>query len=361
MEQATTRRILDQLGEAETILGTEYTAADLKLFIPGFMLAFLVIGMMPTGWDALGVGLGGAIMVGTAGVIWAAPPHRIAHRWVQDVVRHQVTTWRGNTLQLLHDESSAPDAARSLTNIETVLRRWDSVRRADNGLVGAVRVHPANMALADTNDWEQASDALGELLRSLSFDIQLYSTARPVDASRIVGPYRDRLSDPDVRENDRLRSVVQAYRDTLPQEFERRRTSVREYYILVAVEELDVQLADETLWDTLRDAPVVGPLCAMIGAGRSDLSEGELLVRQQRELDNRLQRVRRGVTELPGCRPEPVSAARLTDLLDEYWTSQPSHHADEGTGSLRFHDMPIIRRDSERDPTASDERQTATN
>lgn len=361
MEQATTRRILDQLGEAETILGTEYTAADLKLFMPGVLLAFLVIGMMPTGWGALGFGLGGAIMVGTAGVIWAAPPHRVAHTWLQDVVKYQLTERRGETLLLAHDDESEPDAARSLTNIETVLRRWDSVRRADNGVVGAVRVHPANMALADTTDWEQASDALAEMLRSLSFDIQLYSTARPVDASRIVAPYRDRLDDPDVRENDRLRGVVQAYRNTLPQEFERRRTSVREYYILVAVEELDVQLADQTLWDTLRDAPVVGSLCAMIGAGRSDLSEGELLVRQQRELNNRLQRVRRGITELPGCRPEPVSAARLTDLLEEYWTGQPSHHADEGTGSIRFHDMPIIRRDPERDPTASDNRQNAMN
>jgi hypothetical protein len=359
MESATTRRILDQLGEPETILGTDYTAADLKLFIPGFLLAFLVMGMMPTGWGTLGFVLGGAIMLGTAGVIWAAPPHRVAHKWVRDVVRYQIIDRRGDTLLLSHDDESEPDAARSLTNIETVLRRWDSVKRADNGVVGAVRVHPANMALADKTDWEQASDALAEMLRSLSFDIQLYSTARPVDASRIVAPYRDRLGDRDVRENDRLRGVVQAYRETLPEEFDRRRTSVREYYVLVTVEELDVQLADQTVWDTLREAPVVGPLCAMIGAGRSDLSEGELLVRQQRELNSRLQRVRRGITELPGCHPEPVTAARLTDLLEEYWTGQPSHHADEGTGSIRFHQMPIIRPDPEREPATSDDHQGA--
>lgn len=350
MGTPTTRRILDQLGETETILGTDYTAADLKLLIPGLMVAFVVIGMMPDGWGLLGFTLGGVVMVGAAGIIWYAPPHRVAHEWLSDVVNFQIKDRKGETLILPHDSESDPDTGRTLTNIESVLRRWNSVERVDGALIGAVRVHPANMALADQNDWETAADALAELLRSLSFDVQIYSTARPVDTSKIVSPYRDRLGDPDVQENDSLRGVVRAYRQTLPEEFNSRRTSVREYYMIISVEELEVQLSDQSIWDTLSDAPLFGALFAMIGAGRSDLTEGELLVRQQRELNSRLKRLRRGVTELPDCRPESVTAARLTDLLEEYWTGQPSHYADEGLGSIRFHDMPIIRRDDERDP-----------
>jgi hypothetical protein len=353
-DRTTTRRILDQLGEDETLLSTDYTAADLKLLIPGLLLAVFIIGLMPAGLGLVGFALGGLVMLGTVGLIWYAPPHRVAHKWVADVVNFQIRNLNGETLVLPHDTESEPDASRTLTHVETVLRRWNSVERVDGAIVGAMRVHPANMALADASDWETASDALAEFLRSISFDVQIYSTARPVDASQIVAPYRDRLHDSDVRDNDRLRGVIRAYRDTLPEEFERRRTSVREYYVLVAVSELDAQLANQGMMDTLRDAPVIGRMCAVIGAGRSDFSDGEVLVRQQRELNTRLASVRRGITELPECKPEPVTAARVTDLLEEYWTGQPSHYADNEAGSLRFHDMPIIRPDPERDPETSE-------
>jgi hypothetical protein len=358
-ERDTTRRILDQLGEDETLLSTDYTAADLKLFGPAFVLVILIVGAMPPGWGILGFALGGVVLIGTAGLIWKAPPHRVAYDWLTDVVAFQMKKFRGKTLMLPHD-SDDDSETRTLTNVDSVLRRWNSVKRTDGGLVGAMRVHPANMALGDESDWETAATALAGFLRSISFDVQIYSTARPVDASQIVEPYRDRLDDPDVRDNDRLRGVIRAYRDKLPKEFERRRTSVREYYIIVSVREMDVKLANQGWMDTLRDAPYVGTFFEFVGAGRSDLSEGEILVRQQRELNSRLRSVRRGITGLPDCRPEKVSAARLTDLLEEYWTGEPSHYDEEGPGSIRNHELPIIRPDPEQDPTTTDETDAVT-
>ena len=358
-ERDTTRRILDQLGEDETLLSTDYTAADLKLFGPAFVLVILVVGAMPSGWGILGFALGALVLLGTAGLIWKAPPHRVAYDWLTDVLAFRCKKFRGETLMLPHD-SDDDSETRTLTNVDSVLRRWNSVKRTDGGLVGAMRVHPANMALGDESDWETAADALAGFLRSISFDVQIYSTARPVDASQIVGPYRDRLDDPDVRDNDRLRGVIQAYRDKLPKEFERRRTSVREYYIIVSVREMDAKLANQTVMDTLRDAPYIGTLCEFIGAGRSDFTEGEILVRQQRELNRRLRDVRRGITGLPDCRPEEVSAARLTDLLEEYWTGEPSNYDEEGPGSIRNHEMPIVRPDHDQDPTTTDETDDAT-
>ncbi len=359
-QRPTTRRILDQLGEEETILSTEYTATDLKLLLPGFLLATLFAGIAPPGWELTGIVLGMLVMVGTIGVIWYAPSHRVAHAWLIDVVNYQITDLKGETIMLPHDSESPPDAARTLTNIESVLPRWDSIERADGALVGAVRVQPANMALADASDWETASDDLADFLRSISFDVQLYSTARPVDASQIVAPYRDRLDDPDVRDNDRLRSVVNAYRESLPTEFERRQTSIREYYMIVAVEEMEVYLSDQGILDALRDIPVLGEVCEIIGASRSDLSEGELLVLQQRELTNRLQSIRRGVSELPGCRPEPATASRLTDLLEEFWTGEPTQNAGDVPASQRYHGIPIVQRDTERDPRESMSRDRPT-
>ncbi|EMA56463.1 hypothetical protein [Halococcus thailandensis] len=352
-ERDTTRRILDQLGEDETLLSTDYTAADLKLFGPAFLLVILVVGVMPPGWGILGFALGALVLIGTAGLIWKAPPHRVAYDWLTDVVAFRYKKFRGKTLMLPHDSDDDSDT-RTLTNVDTVLRRWNSVKRTDGGLVGAMRVHPANMALGDESDWETAADALAGFLRSISFDVQIYSTARPVDASQIVGPYRDRLDDPDVRDNDRLRGVIRAYRDKLPKEFERRRTSVREYYIIISVREMDVKLANQGWLDTLRDAPYVGTIFEFIGSGRSDLSDGEVLVRQQRELNRRLRSIRRGITGLPDCRPEEVSAARLTDLLEEYWTGEPSNYDEEGAGSIRNHELPIIRPDHEQDPTTGE-------
>jgi hypothetical protein len=358
-ERDTTRRILDQLGEDETLLSTDYTAADLKLFGPAFLLVILVVGAMPPGWGILGFALGALVLIGTAGLIWKAPLHRVAYDWLTDVLAFRYKKSRGKTLMLPHD-SDDDSVTRTLTNVDSVLRRWNSVKRSDGGLVGAMRVHPANMALGDESDWETAANSFAGFLRSISFDAQIYSTARPVDASQIVGPYRDRLDDPDVRDNDRLRGVIRAYRDKLPKEFERRRTSVREYYIIVSVREMDVKLANQGWLDTLRDAPYVGTIFEFIGAGRSDLSDGEVLVRQQRELNRRLRSVRRGITGLPDCRPEEVSAARLTDLLEEYWTGEPSNYDEEGPGSIRNHEMPIIRPDHEQDPTTTDETDDAT-
>jgi hypothetical protein len=358
-ERDTTRRILDQLGEDETLLSTDYTPADLKLFGPAFLLVILIVGAMPPGWGVLGFALGGVVMAGAAGIIWYAPPHRVAHDWLTDVAAFRYKKLRGQTLMLPHDSDDDSDA-RTLTNVDTVLRRWNSVKRTDGGLVGAVRVHPANMALGDRGDWKTAANALAGFLRSISFDVQIYSTARPVDASQLVEPYRDRLDDPDVRDNDQLRSVIRAYRDRLPKEFERRRTSVREYYIIVSVREMDAKLATQGMMDTLRDAPYVGTFFEFVGAGRSDFTEGELLVRQQRELNSRLRGVRRGITELPDCRPEEVTAARLTDLLEEYWTGEPSRYDEEKPGSIRTHELPIIRPDPDQDPTASDETNAAT-
>ena len=358
-ERDTTRRILDQLGEDETLLSTDYTAADLKLFGPAFLLVILVVGAMPAGWGILGFALGALVLIGTAGLIWKAPPHRVAYDWLTDVLAFRYKKFRGKTLMLPHD-SDDDSETRTLTNVDSVLRRWNSVKRSDGGLVGAMRVHPANMALGDQSDWETAADALAGFLRSISFNVQIYSTARPVDASQIVGPYRDRLDDPDVRDNDRLRGVIRAYRDKLPKEFERRRTSVREYYIIVSVREMDVKLANQGWLDTLRDAPYIGTIFEFIGSGRSDLSDGEILVRQQRELNRRLRSIRRGITGLPDCRPEEVSAARLTDLLEEYWTGEPSNYDEEGPGSIRSHELPIIRPDHDQDPTTTDETDDAT-
>jgi hypothetical protein len=353
-ERDTTRRILDQLGEDETLLSTDYTFADLKLFGPAFVVGFVIVGMMPAGWSVLGLVLGGLVMLAAAGIIWAAPPHRVAHEWLTDAASFHWKKLRGKTLMLPHDSDDDTDA-RTLTNVGSVLRRWNSIERTDGALVGAMQVHPANMALGDRDDWEDAADALAGFLRSISFDVQIYSTARPVDASEIVDPYRERLGDPDVRENDQLRNVIRAYRDRLPKEFERRRTSVREYYITVSVSETDAKLANQGVMDTLRDAPYVGKLFEFIGRGRNDFSDGEILVRQQRELNSHLRSVRRGITELPDCRPEQVTAARLADLLEEFWTGEPSHYDESKADNLRFHEMPVIRPDYERDPTESNE------
>jgi hypothetical protein len=353
-DRDTSRRILDQLGEDETLLSTDYRLADLKLFGPAFVIGFVIVGMMPSGWSLLGLVLGGLVVVGAAGIIWKAPPHRVAHDWFTDAASFHWKKLRGKTLMLPHDSDDDTDA-RTLTNVDSVLRRWNSVRRTDSALVGGMQVHPANMALGDEDDWEDAADALAGFLGSISFDVQIYSTARPVDASEIVEPYRERLGDPDVRNNDRLRSVIRAYRDRLPEEFERRRTSIREYYIFVAVSETEAKLSNQGVIESLRDAPYVGKLFEVVGRGRSDMSDGEILVRQQRELNSRLRSVRRGITELPDCRPEQVSAARMADLLEEFWTGEPSHYDESKADNLRFHEMPVIRPDDDRDPTERNE------
>jgi hypothetical protein len=72
---------------------------------------------MPPGWGVLGFALGGMVMGGAAGVIWYAPPHRVAHDWLTDAAAFHYKKFRGKTLMLPHDTDDDPTLARSPTSI----------------------------------------------------------------------------------------------------------------------------------------------------------------------------------------------------------------------------------------------------
>lgn len=201
------RRILGRFGAPDQIGATSYTVSDLKLFGPAFVLLIVILGATPTQYRWVGFLLGGGVLLTAAALIYFAPPHRVAHEWVLDQCKFQCK----DRIMTPHDSETADTDAQNLTNVERFLRIDDSVKRTDGAIVGAVQVHPANMALATERRWATATDEFGRFINSLPFEIQIHSTARPADPDRLTRAYENRAEDPDVKQNSELRQLIDVY------------------------------------------------------------------------------------------------------------------------------------------------------
>ncbi|UPV98925.1 hypothetical protein M0R88_10320 [Halorussus gelatinilyticus] len=324
------RRILDKFGADDEIAGidTDYTLADLKLFIPTVALALICLlsgvasgGILPILGGAFGAVI---ILAVTLTLVVVTPPHRTPQNWFTQILQFK----RQPKLRTLTNRNPE-ERTETLMQISKFDADAGGVRREDGTLVGGVVVEPANMALATDEEWHIAADALGRALNSLGFDIQIRSTARQVDTADLVAGYDQRLDDADVRANDQLRSIIEVYRRRLPSEFRRRGTSVREYQILVPVSVHEVQLAERGALARLKTVPYIGGLLAVLGAESTRLSESELERAQHDLLTERRQAVEDAIRGLDSCTAEPVSAATLADWVEESWTGRRTQYDPE--------------------------------
>jgi hypothetical protein len=323
------RRILDEFGAADEIVGIDidYSLADLKLFLPALAVALLLVAVasrLGGTWATLG-GLGAALVVLllTGAVVFVAPAHMTPQQWLGRIAaftrRERTRTAVGAT---------ATDRSGRLTQVARFIPEADALERRDGQLVAAIRIDPANMALATHEEWNAAADALGDALNTLDFPIQLHSSARSVDPDRLTAGYRARRDDPDVLANESLAEIIDIYERRLPAEFRSRGTSIRTYHVLVPVGVREVQLADRGAVAKLTSLPYVGGLLAILGAESSGLSAAEITQRQRETLDTRLTDVRSAIRSVEGCDCTVVSADRLASLLEEFWTGRRTEYDD---------------------------------
>ena len=334
------RRVLDEFGADDEIVGVDidYSLDDLKLFIPAMFSALLVVLLSARFGGRWGttIGLVGAlaIFLVAGAVVYIAPNHMTPHRWLTRIVRFATRETTRSAVDTAPDDR--PD---SLTQVARFVPEADAVERRDGHFVAAVRVAPANMALATHDKWDSAANALGNALNTLDFPIQIHASARSIDPERITASYRDRRDDPDVQANDALRTIVETYETRLPAEFRARGTSLREYHILVPVSIRDVQLAERGATSQLQSLPYVGGLLAFIGAESSGLSNAEIEQQQRETLEQRLDDVQAAIRGLDSCDCEPVSTDRLATLIEEFWTGRRTQYR---SSTDRVRSMPVV-------------------
>jgi hypothetical protein len=340
------RPVLDQFGEDETIPFTNRTLGDLWLLAGAFFGTIFIVAILPESYQLIGWILGVIALITAAVLIKIAPSHRRPHNWITAAIKFKFS----DKTMTPHNPDSRDHAPESLTNVDHFDPINDFVERTDGGLVGLMKVHAGNMALASEGQLEAIADEFAVLINQLEFDIQIYSSGRRIDPDTLVKPYRARAQGSDIRDNDQLRNLVRTYQEKLPQVFRERGTSVREYYIVVAVTPMEIRLRDRSSTSQIADWPFIGHLFKSFAIIRDEMPEHEIKEQQRRELNKRLKRVRGGIQQLSDCTAEPVDASEYSSLLEEFWTGE---RVDYGDSTPRLHNLPAVIRDTENEEVSS--------
>lgn len=371
-----TRRILTEFGEPENFFG--FTLGDLKLLIPALFGGMLVIGNTPAEIRTVGWSIASGLIVGLLILIYASPGHLTTEAWLKSRLLHtiQPALLTLNTPREAEDagasvdftpeiedqrstfDTATPDAisenlpngsrprgTQELTDIDRFRIDHRAGERVDGYMFGAVQVHPANMSLATKPAWEQAVNRFGRIVNGIEFPFQIYSTDTPVDPKRITQGYRERLGDQSADLKPEFRTLLRTYQEKLPHEFERRGTSVREYYVIVAVSTLEVHrdlnsVNESGILTKLEDLSYVGGFITTLRASQRDVSTDEVEAKQLAELDHRLTTFEEEITSLNGCTTTRVSMSELAALVKDFW--EPGARSDdEPTPAVRT--TPVVR------------------
>ena len=365
-----TRRILTEIGEPEDFFG--FTLGDLKLLIPAVFAGMLIIGNTPAEIRVFGWMAAGGIVIGMLVLIYAAPAHLATQDWLRarlqylsrpsiltlspakdigteesaidfapDIEDQRPATNRGTTDRMAERLPNSHQSSRTqdLTGIDRFHVAHRAGKRDDGYVFGAVQVHPANMALATQSDWEQAVRRFGTIVNSLEFPLQIYSTVTPVDPERITQGYRRRLEDQTAESSPEFRTLLKSYQEKLPREFERRGTSIREFYVIVYVSALNVHrelnsVNESGILEKLEELSYVGGFVTTLRASRREISAEEVEAKQVAELDHRLTTVEEEISGLNGVSTTRISTSELAALLKDFW--EPGARSDDDP-------MPAVR------------------
>ncbi|WP_423743934.1 hypothetical protein V5735_13130 (plasmid) [Haladaptatus sp. SPP-AMP-3] len=330
------RRILDDFGSDSGFLAfADVSNADLLFLVPALVIAMvtLEVAVIVTGRFFVGVGLS-LVVLGVAGAYVTICPD---HRTPLGFLRSFISYYRRDSIMTLTNsntdsDANAPPDTRELTQIRAVEPDADAIRRRDETLIGAIRIEPANLALADHNEWDRAARGLGDVLNALDYPVQIHSSARRVDPDRLTAAYHTRRTDADVRSTPALGEIVEVYRRRRPQEFRERGTSIRQYHAIVPVEIQSVSLEDNAWVRRLSTLPLVGDHLASVFADvlLQDDRRESIHARQRTLLEERRTHLAEQLTSVEGIHVHSEDAADLVTLVEEYWSGYRTAYPDAG-------------------------------
>jgi len=321
-----TNIIHEDLGDTTEFWGS-YTFGELLLFaLPLF--AWLVIMGLPFVPSS-------AIVPATVGLLVAEGFLFILHKVRPNYYRltewlRVRAFWLSTKNENTHDEGNQD--TRIVTRLQRIMPR--AIERVDGAFVGAVRVRPANMALEDDEQWQQAVQSLTGLVNSLEGTAKIYVTTHDADKTAHVEAHKDRLDNADTQNHPIFRGVVMEWLSRHTDDdgtVESDTEMQREYYIIVSVTDADIdhlQSDDESVIGYLSGIPVLGRLCARLD--RSQLTDAEREEYKDKKLRDRLGNVQRAVNSLYRCRSEAVTPHQLAQLTKNYWACEAREFGDIG-------------------------------
>ncbi|MFP4174925.1 MAG: VirB4 family type IV secretion system protein, partial [Halobacteriales archaeon] len=375
MSSDPTRRVPKKLGKSDEFW-RGYTLDDLLVGGTPFIVAVLLTAyVLPPSLRYVGYVLAVIGLVVGAVAVYAAPDYLTASEWVSTYVHHlrrpkEVTHVRYD-FDSAREQRDFPESrfyeleerTQELTDIERVHTDRDAVERRDGAYVGAVRVEPANMALATDRRWRDNVAAFADFFNnSVEWPLQLYSTTTEFPVDDYLRRRERRLDDNDVSGNPVFRRLIEEWLDWYPRELEARGTNIREHYVVVPVRRDEVTGADggDGFLAALANLPVVGGVFGLFSSG-DGMTEDEVRERALGELDERLRMVENeGIQNLDGCRAHRVDSDELVRILAEFWEGESAYNV--GAGGVRQnpvvageYDVEREREDDDIPPTETEE------
>ncbi len=317
------RRIHQSLG-GTTAFFQGYTIGEIMLFVGVAFITLVGAALVPATFTIPVLGFG--LMLGLVlGILHKVKP---SYLWLTEWLAARLG-WAVKNKEYTHGEDNSE--VRYLTRVGQVFPH--AIERSDGALVGAMKVEPANMALEDEEAWAKAVQSLSEFVNAtIDFPVKFYLTSREVDQDDVVRDHQRRLGDADVRSRPVLKRLLEEYITNNTDsngDIDSETTTIREYYIITAVRDADVEQLDETNDSVLAYLANIPMLGHVFGRFQSDgLSEAERDRLKEDKLESRLGQIRRGGSSLYRCSVSPVDAYDLTRVTKEYWTGRTEEYGD---------------------------------
>jgi len=315
-------------------LAAGYTMKDLGAIIaPALVLAYLGT-LLPDILSFMFIPMIGVGVLVSAFIFLFAPGHLGPANWIESIVHrttkpHEITHLSMETAQQNPEEQPMTKAyemnsrTQNEIHIERIHKQGGGVERTDGAVVGAVKVDPANMALAANREWEQiVNDWEGYLDNTVDYPIQIYSTTKTFPVEEYMSQYNSRLNDPDVKNRPVLKALIQSFTSWYSEYLGYQGTNQREFYIVIAVQEHEVHQTqkDETAIDRLAEKPVIGRVFQRLKENQQEEYEDDELKQEQlRMLNQRLGSAQQGIRRLQDCSARRITATEHAVVLKEYW------------------------------------------
>ncbi len=333
------RRIPKNIGNNDTFRG--YQTEDLVMgFIP-LGLILVAIQVLPEAVQeqvtlpamALGVILGGLLIAIT-------PEHLSTREWLESIFHHifrpkrveHVSISSGVARKQTDTVSETKiyqmeERTQEITRLEKIHRNGGAIERDDGVMVGAIKVDPANMALASNRRWQMmVSEWEGYLNNSVEYPLQIYATSRPFPVEDYITHYQGRINDPDIQNRPILQELLSNFLDWYPEYLSWQGTNQREYYVIVPVssdELIGANSDEETPIEKLAKLPVIGGLFKSRIDSSASKNEEETMVEQLRVLTQRLREVeRQGVRSMAEVSGRRLSGVEVAILVREFWSGR---------------------------------------
>jgi hypothetical protein len=247
-------------------------------------------------------------------IVYLTPAHLTTTQWIELMIGFQSRATHVPSAEALQQ-----------THVLDVHPAEGLIERSDGALLGCIQVVPPPMALATDAEWSQKADGFQEFLNTaVDFPIQVYSTTQPFPVDEYLAHYESRRTDPDVRSNPRLATLIDEYVEWYRTELGQRRMTIRDHYVIVAVRPTEVRFDRESLTQKLTAVPVVGVFIEAVLAPRRDAERAAMFD----AIEDRIQVIERGLREIDGCDARHIDASEAVELLASFWEGEEVRYND---------------------------------